>query len=513
MWGDHRIGRRVAVATAALACALGAGTALGFDPATEQENFDKTSEREQNITKTPEFQALLTQKEVENNLENAKIQTTDPERDPYGNVCWNRNRECAGDVRFYDWPELTKNIRKPVLFTARSGATISGNVWATKRGPAKRPAIVITTGSVQAPETLYWGTAAMLASHGYVVLTYDVQGQGRSDTFGVGPDQQESVPSQAGQPFFDGTEDALDFLLSSRAHPYVPRKSCGNANDGVGTSHADKQRRRVREGFDAAYNPLRSLVDARRIGIAGHSLGAAAVSYIGQLDPRVTALVAWDNLGDASDAGSSQFGIPGCPSGSSPRPKSVELTKPALGFSNDYGIAPSPNTSDPAPQSHNDGFKAYRRAGVASMQVNIRGGTHEEYAFIPGQTVPALGLASYRGMDMQSWYSRAWLDRYVKCRGDKRCKRNADRRLLTDRWRHDPLGKRVDNHGDGNLFSFYLRSRYAFRTGAGERVRCPNMRKGCRRMKPDGRKRNYLQIRDAYRGAAGPPPGPPPPSG
>ena len=74
---------------------------------------------------------------------------------------------------------------------------------------------MITTGSVQAPETLYWGLAAALAKHGYVVLTYDVQGQGRSDTFGEGPDQQEGVPSQAGQPFYDGTEDALDFLLSS----------------------------------------------------------------------------------------------------------------------------------------------------------------------------------------------------------------------------------------------------------------------------------------------------------
>lgn len=511
MRGDRRIGSRVAVAAALLGCAIGAGTALGFDPATEQANFEKTSEREQYITKTPEFQALLAQKEVENNLENAEIQTSDTERDPYGNVCWNRNRECAGDVRFYDWPELTDNLRKPVLFTARSGATISGNVWATKGGPAKRPAVVITTGSVQAPETLYWGTAAMLASHGYVVLTYDVQGQGRSDTFGVGPDEQESVPSQAGQPFFDGTEDALDFLLSSKAHPYVPRKSCGNANDGTGTSHADKQRRRVREGFNAAYNPLRGLVDTRRIGIAGHSLGAAAVSYIGQLDPRVKAIVAWDNLSASSDPNGSMFGAPACPSHSSPRPKAVKLTRPALGFSNDYGIAPSPNSSAPGPQSHNDGFRAYKKAGVDSMQVNIRGGTHEEYAFIPGQTVPALGLASYRGMDMQSWYSRAWLDRYVKCRGSKSCKHNAERRLLTDRWRHDPLGKRVDNHGDGNLFSFYLRSRYAFDPTGPGRAHCRNMRKGCESMKPDGRKRNYLQIRDAYRGAGGQPPGPPPP--
>jgi hypothetical protein len=236
------------------------------------------------------------------------------------------------------------------------------------------------------------------------------------------------------------------------------------------------------------------------------------VSYIGQLDPRVKAIVAWDNLGDASKAGDSQFGVPGCPSGSSPRPEKVKLTKPAIGFSNDYGLVATPNDSDPDPQSHNDGFRAYKRAGIDSMQVNTRGGTHYEYSYIPGQTVPNLGLATYRGMDMQSWYSRAWLDRYVKCRGSKSCKRRADRRLLTDRWRDDRLERTVDNHGDGNLYSFYLRSRFAFTTQQGKRVRCPDMRRGCRRMKPDGvRPKSYLQIEDAYRSSAKPPPGPPPP--
>ena len=42
---------------------------------------------------------------------------------------------------------------------------------------------------MQAPERLYWGLAATLAKHGYVVLTYDVQGQGLSDVFGQGADQ------------------------------------------------------------------------------------------------------------------------------------------------------------------------------------------------------------------------------------------------------------------------------------------------------------------------------------
>ena len=479
---------------------LAAATALAFDPAAESKNFAKTSERERLITKTPAFQKLLAEKEVENNLENARIQTTDPERNPYGNICWNRNRECAGDVRFYDWAKSGFGIRRPVLFTARSGATISANVWATKRGPARRPAVVITTGSVQAPETLYWGTAAALASHGYVVLTYDVQGQGRSDTFGEGPDRNEGVPSQAGQPFFDGTEDALDFLLSTPERPYSPRLSCGNAAGGEGTDHSGKQRRRVRDGFNAPFNPLHALIDKSRIGIAGHSLGAAAVSYIGQLDPRVDAIAAWDNLRDVSQASDSNsiFDRSACPSGSSERPDAVPLRKPAIGFSNDYGIAPTPNTSDPDPLEPSEAERGYEKAGIDSMQVNIRGGTHEEYAFIPGQTIPALGLATYRGMDMATWYTTAWFDRYVKCESAA-CRRDADARLLSDRWRRDKPGGQVDPSGDPNLFSFYLRSRYRLTTADGKKVACTDMRAGCASMQPDGLPAPYFQITDAYR--------------
>ena len=42
---------------------------------------------------------------------------------------------------------------------------------------------MITTGSVQGSERMYWWLAQDLAERGYVVLTYDVQGQGRSETF------------------------------------------------------------------------------------------------------------------------------------------------------------------------------------------------------------------------------------------------------------------------------------------------------------------------------------------
>lgn len=496
--------RLAIAATIAAAVMIVPAAAVAFDPDLEARNFAKTEERMQYVTLTPEFQARLTRQNIDDNPDLATIAAAEAgqgadARNFTGNICFQRKQECAGDVRFYDWPDGGVGTREPVLFGARNGATISGNVWAAAGGPAQRPGIVITTGSIQAPETLYWGLAATLAKHGYVVLTYDVQGQGRSDTFGEGPDSQEGVPSQAGQPFFDGTEDALDFLLSSAAAPYDPRPSCGNAAAGIATDHSAKHERRVAAGLNAPFNPLAGLVDADRIGIAGHSLGAGAVSYVGQVDPRVDSIVAWDNLrASSATGGGGPSGAPECPAAPASRPESPPVTKPALGISNDYGIVATPNTADPDPQRANQAFLDYREAGVDSMQVNIRGGTHFESSFIPGMTVPALGTGTLRGMDMVAWYTTAWFDKYVKCADGAECERDADRRLLTDRWRSDARGGQVDANADPNLYSFYLRSRYGFTATDGSVASCDDMRSGCASMAPDGGAAGYDFVADAY---------------
>jgi len=484
------------LAAVVVAGAIGAVGAQAFDPILEAKNFAKTSERMAYVTLTPEFQTRLLQANADNFASFVQIPLADPERNYAGNVCANGGQECAGDVRFYDWKDNGFGIVKPVLFTARNGSTISGRVWATKGGPPKRPLIVITNGSVQAPEQLYWGQAAVLAKHGYVVLTYDPQGQGRTDTFGEGADLLDGVPSQEGRPFYDNTEDALDFALSTPAKPFDPRPSCTS-----GTDHSAKQDRRAATSLNAAFNPLHDLVDQKRIGIAGHSLGAAAVSYVGQIDPRVDAIAAWDNLrapGTAEDPGQGPGGPPDCASGSSPRPANPPIAKPALGISNDYGIAPTPNLSDPDPQTGNDGFSAYKQAGVDALQFHIRGGTHEESAFIPGMTVPILGLASLRGSDLVAWYTTAWFDKQVKCANGSGCEHQADRRLLSDRWRDDLRSGQVDNNGDPNVYSFYRRSRYDLLIADDTEVSCDNMRAGCASMRPDGLAPGYDFVADAY---------------
>ncbi len=441
----------------ALAVALlAADTAwAAFDAGYEARNFSKLQERHDYDYGRPAYQALLAEKGAESEAELLRIRATDPERDFSGNLCAHHMNGCAGDVRFYDWQKDGHGLRRPVLFTARDGATLSGHVWATRDGPSSRPAVVITTGSVQAPEELYGFLAATLARNGYVVLTYDVQGQGRSDTYGEGQDRNHNVPAQQPGPFVEGTEDALDFLLSTKRDPYKPRFPA----PGIQQSHRPKQKRRVAAGLDAAYNPLGRLVDPRRIGIVGHSLGAFAVSQVGSEDKRVDAIVALDNL---SVGGGSMFG--------QDTPK-IKPRVPALGMSADYGLTPTPYTSQPDPQGKSEASKAYSKKGVDTAQINIRGGSHYEFSFIPNQ---AFG-ATLRGMDLVAWYTEAWLDRYVKHGPD------GLRELLTTRWLRDGWTAAIDPDGDGNLLSRYYRSRIDIGHRGGPRVHCEDLRSGKRR--------------------------------
>ena len=443
-----------------------------FNPVVEAQNFSITEQR-QTIYDTPEYQTELTERSLANLTEASGEQAADPERNFADDLCWNGGNGCAGDVRLYDWEKDGEGIVRRVLFTSRGGGTLSGRIWATVKGPVKRPGVVITDGSVQADEQMYWYAAQALAKDGYIVMTFDPQGQGRSDTFGQSPDEGEGVPAQTdGRPFYDGAEDALDFFLSTAKHPYEPVPSCE-----TGTSHAAKQNERVSRGLDTAYNPLWKTLKSKEIGLAGHSYGAVGVSYIAQWDPRVKAVVAWDNLGPAAPegaevpggaGGSMTIGEKGCPADPADR-TTVSITKPGLGISADYGLPPTPNTSLPNPLGKSKESLAYSEAGVDSGEIIIRGGSHLDFSFIPNQ---AFG-ASLRGPDMIAWYTSAWFDKYLRDEG------SADKRLLTNRWRDDPLEAEVDPNHDGNAFSFYYLSRLDVHLRDGEKWDCENLRKGC----------------------------------
>jgi dienelactone hydrolase len=470
-----------------------------FEPVLEAQNFSITQQR-QTIYDTPEYQAELAQQGLKNREEATLAQASDPERNFSGDLCYEGENGCAGDVRLYDWEKNGYGRVRKVLFTARNGATISARIWSAVNPAvnpnAKLPGIVITNGSVQADEQMYWYAAQALAKDGYIVMTFDPQGQGQSDTFGQAPDEREGFPAQSdGRPFFDGTEEAINFFLSNPKHPYQPVPSCE-----TGTSHAAKQNERVKKGLDAPYNPFWTEVKSGGIGLAGHSYGAAGVSYIAQWDPRVKAVVAWDNL-TAPDpnqpTGASGGGPAEKPCPANPANRTVPpITKPGLGMAADYFLPPTPNKELPDPQAKSKETHAYSQAGVDSGQIIIRGGSHLDFSFIPNQ---AFG-ASLRGADEIAWYTSAWFDKYVKAQ------KSADKRLLTNRWREDPIEAAVDLHDDGNAMSFYYYSRLNIHLAGGGAFDCENLRKGCPGMvtEPNPGSYSYLATDTSHLGLAPP---------
>lgn len=439
----------------------------------------------------------------------ARLQTllNDPERQPNPNPC-STVLLCPLDPRVQRWTDKDGRV-EPVLYTSRSGATISGHIWATRSGPAKRPGIVIINGSIVGFEEIYWFAAQALAKAGFVVMTFDAQGEGMSDQFGQAPDQLEAAfagtpvfgllgPQPAsgrglggnGLPFYDGGADALDFLLSTPARPYRPVPSRV-----TGTSHADKQQRRVNAGLNSGHNPLFDLLDSRNIGLAGHSYGAVAASWLAQQDPRVKTAVAWDSLCVPVSPSPDEitafakapvnqlarsvsipllYGLPtecfGAPPGPAPR-----ITKPALGINADYLAASLPYLRPPRVHDKATASLRYSAAGVDSGNITIRGGTHFDF-----NDVPVALPATRRGLDLVTWYTVAWFAKYLQ--NDP----NADRMLLSTRWRSDATAAVQRPGGDANLYSWHYRSRMDIGLSNGQRFRCENLRDGCAGQFPAG---------------------------
>jgi pimeloyl-ACP methyl ester carboxylesterase len=414
----------------------------------------------------------------------AQAEAANPDRLP-ANPCAANLDLCAGDPRLYDWGNRY-GIERPVHFANRNGAVISGHLWAPlprKHERIKRlPTVVFVVGDL-ASEEIYWYAAQAIARSGYVVMTFDPQGHGASDTYGAGDDRMRHVEIQqtagggaseaaADEDAVEQTRDAMRFFGSRHRHRYLPVRTPDHPKPGTSPGRR-KQRALAKSGDADRSNPLRRLMDPSQMGIAGHSRGADVASILGARDRRVDAIVAFDNLMATTSPDADGHTKP------------LHPRVPALGMSADYYEAPQPYTSDPPPLDKDQGYAAYRRAGEDAMEVIVRGGTHFEWSYAPG--LPA----TLRGIDMATWYAQAWFDRYLKH------KQSADRRLLSDRWRHDPQEKAVDVRGDPNLYSFYYRSKVAVHR-QGHLVRCGDLRKGCPDLVPkrrDGYPGEYSYLR------------------
>jgi dienelactone hydrolase len=377
------------------------------------------------------------------------------------------------------WQKLTGGRVQRVTFTALDGAQLHGHLWLPPRSmPAPRggyPGVVITDGSVQAYENLYYWAAEGLAQYGYEVLTFDVQGQGDSDLFPADctPSGCPGVPYQQSYNFYQGTEDALNWFLS-------------------------------------AHNPGRRLLDANRVGLAGHSLGASAVSWVAQCDRRVRTVVAWDDLIPISmKQCAANVTIPA-------RYRATRLHAPALATTNDYEFNVQPATTVPNP--HGDantgglagdaGYQSLAHAGIDTELVSFRNGTHLTYTYID-YVLPSNQLSERFAFH----YTLAWFDRYLRAGRDPYTSRSAYERLTTlgrydssaDRnsrgavsigaGLYDPqraAGDVTDNAAGNvpylisglpvrNSLSFYYLSQYHVHDSAGRLRTCTDMYAGCPR--------------------------------
>jgi hypothetical protein len=405
----------------------------------EARNFSTVSQAPTEQASDPDFQLRWNQQSAANREEYTRrryVENSWP-WDSTGNLCNHWSGPCTGDPYLYPGVDPfyeEEGLVEDVIYFDAGGALLSGRVWMPRSAEPgdDLPGVVIETGSVQAPETLYWWFAQRLVRNGYVVMTYDVRGQGRSDN--RTPDG-ESGTNLNSNVFATNLVDTIEFFLSTPEKPYPQAPARG--------------------AFPATpHNPFFDVVDHDRLGIVGHSLGATGVSVVQGMDPwpgrlldsnPVDVAVAWDNL----SATGSLAGV------------TVEPRVPTMGQSADYGLVPTPFTEPPNPQGKNAGFGAWRDAGIPSYQVNIRGGSHYEWSLLPGFPTSSWDW----GNPLADHYSLAWLDRWLKL-PDETGYENADARLLADADWEDRM-------------SFYFHSARFFPTREGTLHDCDDIKAGC----------------------------------
>ena len=297
----------------------------------------------------------------------------------------------VGDPQRYDLGDRTE-----VAFLSRTGAKLIGNVWPCPSGD-NCPGVLITTGSIQVTQHMYGWAARALQAAGYTVMTFDVQGQGESESTSHAPGnrQPQLVNPQDLNNFVRSTLDALRFFHSTAAAPYAPK----------GWTPADVAAAQAEAGSDSGLswsNPRAVTVDRTRLGLVGHSLGSSAVSILQQC----SAVAAhWQTVAECEGSPLPVQAVVGWDVLQS----TVRPTVPALDHQADgYFVNAVPSPNAPSADGHLAAHNAWKSAGVDVYSMTVRGGTHAEWS-----EIPYIVSGTRYGVPQAAYYLVAWMDRYV----------------------------------------------------------------------------------------------------
>ena len=230
--------------------------ALACAPATAQ-GYDETANWLQSYGQTIDHmtdvdRSVATVLQTVKNVTDTVVYEADkiPRRglEQFANWPWNGDPGCSG----YRHQGTFAGRKQEVEIANAAGQTLAATVWAPSQAQldaqglsAPLPGVVYSPGVLSAQPMYCWFAAGM-ANNGYMVLTYDVTGQGKSDG------------AQRGNPVSE-LGSAIDWFVSPA-------------------------------------NPFAAELDLDRIGTAGHSMGAGAVQSVGSHGGIVKAISAMSDL-------------------------------------------------------------------------------------------------------------------------------------------------------------------------------------------------------------------------
>lgn len=309
-----------------------------------------------------------------------------------------------------------------VNYPNRYGARISAHLWAPRAATSanrRLPAVVMINGSGDIEEH-YWSFAQDLAEHGYIVMTFDPQGAGKS---AADPDPRYCDPKGAWRkPQEMGVQEHGSCAGQSSSTegplgevPGVVELAVNGRLGRQGTLDVQELYRQLEPNFilgalDAVNylstkSPLRAAVDTSRIAAMGHSLGAYAASMVANGDPRrrFRVGIALDSYAHLEHG--------------------IQPRVPTMWQQSEQELLTGPRLDAPPPTALHatraDYATAVHRRVPAYFAV-LTASSHQEFDYLGPESYQT---ASRTGQRVATYFALAWLDRFLI--GD----RNATKRL------------------------------------------------------------------------------------